>query len=53
MVERQRYNRLLHLLQRSTIYSKFLLKRMEGQLEADKNDKKKQDKKHSDEVYML
>ena len=32
MVEQQRYTRLQHLLQKSSIYSKFLLQRMEQQM---------------------
>lgn len=35
MVEAQRYTRLQHLLEKSSIYSKFLLQRMESQLKAE------------------
>ena len=41
MVEQQRYMRLQHLLQKSSIYSKFLLQRMESQIEEKKKNEKK------------
>ena len=36
MKEYQRYMRLQHLLQKSSIYSKFLLERMENQVQEKK-----------------
>ena len=45
MVEQQRYMRLQHLLQKSSIYSKFLLQRMESQIEEKKNEKKSERRK--------
>lgn len=36
MKEYQRYKRLQHLLQKSSIYSKFLLERMENQVQEKK-----------------
>ena len=39
MVEAQRYTRLQHLLEKSSIYSKFLLQRMESQLKAEQQGK--------------
>ncbi len=50
MVEQQRYTRLLHLLQRSTIYSKFLLQRMETQNDEDKKKLEKKSKRKSSKV---
>ena len=42
MKEHQRFMRLQHLLEKSSIYSKFLLQRMENQLEEEKKQHKKQ-----------
>ena len=48
MVEHQRYMRLQHLLERSTAYSRFLVKRMEGQIEKEKKQQEaKTDKKQT------
>ena len=41
MVEHQRYLRLQHLLERSTIYSKFLLKQMDEQKDKEKKEREK------------
>ena len=41
MVEHQRYLRLQHLLERSTIYSKFLLKQMDEQKDKEKKEQEK------------
>ena len=41
MVEHQRYLRLQHLLERSTIYSKFMLKQMVEQREKEKKEDEK------------
>ena len=38
MVESQRYARLQHLLDKSSIFSKLLLKKMEDQMEANKKE---------------
>lgn len=45
MVEQQRYMRLQHLLQKSSIYSKFLLQRMESQIEEKKKNEKKSERR--------
>ena len=36
LAEQQRFHRLQHLLERSTVYSKFLLQRMESQAEEER-----------------
>lgn len=41
MLEVQRYARLQHLLEKSSIYSKFLLQRMESQLKAEQSKEKR------------
>ena len=41
MVEHQRYLRLQHLLERSTIYSRFMLKQMEDQRDREKKEEEK------------
>ena len=47
MVEHQRYLRLQHLLERSTIYSRFMLKQMEDQKDKEKKEEEKQQKKNA------
>ena len=42
MLEQQRFTRLQHLLQKSSIYSKFLLQRMENQVKEKKEVEEKQ-----------
>ena len=39
--EERRYRRLQHLLEKSSIYSKFLLQRMQNQIEHEKEERKK------------
>lgn len=41
LVEHQRYKRLQHLLERSTIYSKFMLKQMEEQRTREQKEEEK------------
>jgi ATP-dependent DNA helicase len=47
MVEHQRYLRLQHLLERSTIYSRFMLKQMEDQKDKEKKEEEKRQKKNT------
>ena len=47
MVEHQRYLRLQHLLERSTIYSRFLLKQMEDQRDKEQKEEEKRQKKNT------
>ena len=47
MVEHQRYLRLQHLLERSTIYSRFMLKQMEDQRDKEKKEEEKRQKKNT------
>ena len=58
MVEHQRYLRLQHLLERSTIYSKFLLKQMDDQKDKEKKElekavRKKNVKKSNEEEKVI